>query len=477
MGIGHRLDPIFDFASVAVVGASDGRGPGARVLAVLRELGYTGRYYPVNARTDRVQDMKAYPNVTSLPEAPDMVVIAIPRDGVADVIDECAERGAGAAVILADGFVERDEHGAALQARVSATARESGLLVVGPNCFGTVSVVNRCAAFYVPPPTEPGNVAFVSHSGGLLLEVTRVSAARGFGFSHLVSAGNEAGVTAAEYIDYFVSDPSTDVILGIIESVRDPDAFARACSRALDAGKPIALIKLGRSEKGAQAALTHTGADAGDDAANRALFRELGIIQVDDLDELVDMGTTLSAAVGPLRRRRMERAAIIENSGGGKDLDCDVAAAAGVELPQLTESGAKRLQAVLPDGFYPTNPVDSGGAWADADKKDFYPVGLDVFASEPDVDMVITVSLSRTGELSALNDRLADLDRARAAHPDRFFAVFSRTSDQVSDAWLQAAREHHLSFLPGYGRGMRALGRLAAYSRAYHRNRGRGPDQ
>jgi len=201
MGIGHRLDPIFDFSSVAVVGASDGRGPGARVLSVLRQLGYAGRCYPVNARTDRVQEMQAYPNVTSLPEAPDMVVIAIPREGVADVIDECAERGAKAAVILADGFVERDERGAALQARVTAIASESGLLVVGPNCFGTVSVVNRCAAFYVPPPTEPGNVAFVSHSGGLLLEVTRVSSSRGFGFSHLVSAGNEAGVTAAEYID------------------------------------------------------------------------------------------------------------------------------------------------------------------------------------------------------------------------------------------------------------------------------------
>ena len=132
MSIGHRLDPIFDFKSVAVVGASDGRGPGARVLGVLQQLGYAGRYYPINARSDWVQDMQAYPNVTSLPETPDMVVIAIPRDGIADVIDECAQRGVKAAAILADGFIERDEQGAAYQARISKTARESGLLVVGP---------------------------------------------------------------------------------------------------------------------------------------------------------------------------------------------------------------------------------------------------------------------------------------------------------------------------------------------------------
>src|SRR4029453_18078552 len=142
----------------------------------------------------------------------------------------------------------------------------------------------RCAAFYVSPPTWPGNVALVSHSGGLLLEMTRASSSRGFGYSHQVSAGNEAGVTAADYIDYFVSDPSTDVILGIIEAIRDPQGFVAACSRALEAGKPIALLKVGLSEKGARAAATHTGAIAGSAAAHAALFRQKGIIPVSDLD-------------------------------------------------------------------------------------------------------------------------------------------------------------------------------------------------
>src|SRR5687768_3674473 len=125
MSIGHRLDPIFDFSSIAVVGASDRGGSGAGVLPALRQLGYRGRYYPINARSDRVQEMQAYPNVLSLPETPDLVAIAVPRDAVPGVVDECAERGVKAAVILADGFVERDQHGAELQAQVSATARQS----------------------------------------------------------------------------------------------------------------------------------------------------------------------------------------------------------------------------------------------------------------------------------------------------------------------------------------------------------------
>src|SRR5439155_25679650 len=156
---------------IAVVGASDSGGTGARAYQCLQAVEFEGRYYPINARNERVQGMRAYPNVSSLPEVPDMVVIAIPRNAVPGVIDECAERGLKAAVILAAGFVDQDEHGAELQARISATARQSGLLVVGPNCLGLMSIVNHCAATSSTPPSQAGNVAIISHSGGLMNEV------------------------------------------------------------------------------------------------------------------------------------------------------------------------------------------------------------------------------------------------------------------------------------------------------------------
>jgi len=468
MRVDHRLNPIFDFSTVAVVGASDSGGTGGRVYGALQRLGYDGVYYPVNARTDRVQGMQAYPNVSSLPDTPEMVVIAVPRDVVPSVVEECAVRGVKASVILAAGFAEQDEHGAKLQERISATARESGLLVVGPNCLGIVSVVNKCCGFSGAPPTRSGNVAIISHSGGLMNEVMWSGGARGVAFSHVVSVGNEAGVTSADLIDYFVADPATDVILAIIESVRDPQGFVASCSKALDAAKPLVVLKMGLSVKAAHSAATHTGAIAGSPAVHEALFRQKGVIQVHDLDELVDMAALFSHAVAPLRARRMERAAIIEISGGGAGLVCDTADAAGVELPELSPEGAKKLQAQL-TGIFATNPIDTGGSWGDANKKDIYPACLEAFASEPGIDIVVSrYTIPQSGELGALQNRLRELELARAAHPDRFFPILSRTSVQFSPTWLNAVVEQRLAFLQGYGRGLRALGCLVEYSRAVH---------
>ena len=468
MQVDHRLNPIFQFSSVAVVGASDSGGTGGRVYGALQRLGYDGVYYPINARTDRVQGMQAYPSVSSLPEVPEMVVIAVPRDAVPGVIAESAALGVKASVILAAGFAERDEHGTELQNQISATARETGLLVVGPNCLGTVSVVNKCCGFSSVPPTRSGNVAIISHSGGLLNEVMWSGDARGVGFSHVASVGNEAGVTSADLIDYFVADPATDVILAIIESVRDPQGFVASCAKALDAAKPLVVLKMGLSVKAASSAATHTGALAGSPAVHEALFRQQGVTQVHDLDELVDMAALFSHAAAPLRARPMERAAIIEISGGGAGLICDTAEAAGVELPELSSAGAEKLQAQLTNQSA-TNPIDTGGSWGDADKKDLYPACLEAFASEPGVDIVVSrYTIPQSGELGALQDRLRELEVARAAHPDRFFPILSRTSVQFSPAWLDAVVEQQLAFLQGYGRGLHALGCLAKYSRAVH---------
>lgn len=469
MTVPHRLSPLFDFSSIAVVGASDRSGTGGRPYQSLQGLGFSGRYYPVNSRADRVHGLKAYPNVSSLPETPEMVVILVPRDAVAEIVEECARIGVKAVFIGAAGFLERDERGAELQARITAAAREYGLLVVGPNCMGVVSMVHRTAACTLGPPTQLGNVAIVSHSGGLMNEVTSNGPPRGFGFSHMMSCGNEAGVTAADAVDYFVDDPSTDVILAILETVRDPDLFAAATTRALVARKPVVVLKMGVSEQSARSAITHTGAIAGNDVDYTELFRRKGIIRVDDIDELVDMGALLATAIGKLRNRRMERAGIIEISGGGKGLVCDTAAAAGVELPELSESAVKALRQVLEDDILATNPIDSGGSWSGPDKPTVYPVALSAFASEPDVDVVVSrFTIPRTGELGTLRDRIAELEAARAAHPDRLFAVLSRTSDQYCQEWETVVRERGITFLQGYGRGLRALGRLAQYSRVVH---------
>lgn len=470
MSVAHRLDPLFDFGSIAVVGASDSGPSGPRGYKTLQTLGYQGRYYPVNQRADTVAGMKAYPDVSSLPEVPDMVLVAIPGAAVPGVIDECADIGVKAAVIVSAGFLEVGGHGAELQAQITATARTRGPLVVGPNCLGLLSLANHCAAFDGAPPAYTGNVAVISNSGGLMNEVMWTAVPRGVGFSHCVSCGNEAGVTAADLTDYFVADPSTDVVLAVLETVRDPQMFIEACKRAQSARKPVVALKMGRSEKGKRSVATHTGALAGNDAIYSALFRELGVIQVNDLDELVDMGVLLSAAVPILRTSRLERSGIIEISGGGKELLCDTCEAAGVELPELSAGAASALEAAMANPEYvATNPVDTGGAWQMPDKARVYPAALDIFASEPTIDVVVSrYSIPRSGELGRLKDRVAEMQSASEKHPDRLFVVLSRTTDQWCPEWEEAVRAHHIPFLQGYGRGPRALGRLAEYSRFVH---------
>jgi acetate---CoA ligase (ADP-forming) len=472
--VAHRLAPLFDFSSIAVVGASDSGPSGPRGLKTLQTLGFQGKYYPVNRRAATVGGMQAYPNVSSLPEVPDMVLVAVPAAVVPAVIDECADLGVKAAVIVSAGFLEIGGEGTELQARITATARSRGPLVIGPNCLGLISLANRCAAFDGPPPARTGNVAIVSNSGGLMNETMWTAVPRGIGFSHCVSCGNEAGVTTADLIDYFVADPATDVVLSILETVRDRPLFVEACTRARAACKPVVVLKMGRSEKGARSVATHTGADAGDDAEYAALFRELGIIQVSDLDELVDMGVLFSHAVPVLRQRRLERMGIIEISGGGKELLCDTCEAGGVELPELSERGAAALSAAMEDQYPATNPADTGGSWGQADKDQVYPAALEIFASEPDIDVVVSrYTIPRVGELGRLRNRIDEMQTAREAHPDRLFVVLSRTSDHWCAEWEDAVRDQGIPFLQGYGRGPRALGRLAEYSRLVHSGDGR----
>src|SRR5262249_29220595 len=220
-------------------------------------------------------------------------------------------------------------------AELTTLARERGLLLVGPNCFGVASLANHCAAFAGLGLSElhPGNVAVISHSGGLVLDVLSYGTARGFGFSHLASAGNEAVISAADLLDYFVDDPNTDVILALREPGRTRALCVEAAERAVAARKPIVILKLGASVKGVRSAASHTAALSGSDAVYDALFRQKGITRVHDVDDLIEMGALYSGAVPILRRRPLERAAVIEISGGGKELIADLAEAAGVELP------------------------------------------------------------------------------------------------------------------------------------------------
>ena len=474
----HPIEPLFNFQSVAVVGATERSGYGSRTYLTLREMDSPVRYYPVNPRYQELHGVRAYPDLASLPETPDAVYIAVARDRVVPTLQSCADLGVKAVVTISAGFAEEGtDEGRALQAALPAIAERHRIPVIGPNCFGIASLVYKTAAFAGSglATSRTGNVAVISNSGGMLNEIISYGNARGIGFSHLASTGNEAVVSAADLLDYFVQDPHTDVVIAILEAVRNPALFVAAAERAVAARKPLVILKMGVSSKGAMSAYTHTGALAGSDQVYSALFRQKGIIRVDDMDDLIQMGALLGPAVPVLRRRPLERAAVIEISGGGKELLCDTAAAAGVELPDPTPETLAIMAPGLPANVLPTNPMDTTGNWNSPWLDQLYPVVLEGFASQPDVDMVVSrFGIPRTGPLGHIQKRLDEMLAARAAHPDRLFPILTRTADQFTEEWTRAIVEHDLAFVLGFGRGMQALGRLAAYSR-YLRERAAAP--
>jgi acyl-CoA synthetase (NDP forming) len=464
----HRLEPLFRFSTVAMVGATDSTRIGGAPYQGLRDLGFTGTFYPINPRREQVYGLRAYSDPASLPTDIEAAVVAIGRDGVVPAVRACADRGARAITIPGGGFGEYDDHGRALQAELAALARERDLLIVGPNCFGAASIAHHCAIFsgLGLDKLALGNVAVISNSGGLLLEIMTYGTARGLGFSHIVSSGNEAVVTAADVLDYLVDDPATDVVMMIVETIRKPDLFMQAAARAAAARKPIVVLKMGASVKGARSALSHTAALSGSDAVYDAAFRQTGVTRVHDLDDFIEMGVLYSGAVQALRQRPLERVAVIEISGGGKELICDAAEAAGVDLPDPTPETVAAIRPALNPEVEVSNPLDTTGNWNSPWIPQVYPAAMRAFAQQPEVDIIVSRYCGpRTGEIGVLRERLDELKAARAEHPHILHTTLSRTSDQFCEEWLGAVKEYDVLFLQGYARGFRALGRLGTYSR------------
>lgn len=468
------LASLLRFRSMALVGASDGSNFGSGPYRALGEVGFAGAYFPVNPRRDRVHGVQAYPTVGAIPEAVEAAVIATRSDNVLAAVEDCAAAGVRAVVVLSSNFAEAGAQGQALQAQVADAARRSGMAMIGPNCLGVASIVNRCALFQGRGlgKVKPGNVGLASQSGGILIETLAYATARGVGFSHLFSTGNEAVVTVEDALDHMVDDPATGVLVAVIETARDPVKFLRVAERAAQAGKPLIVLKLGVSEKGAKSAMTHTGAMTGSDKVWRAALSQKAAVSARDIDELVDLVTLFSGAAPKLRERRLERIGVLEISGGATELVCDLCEAAGVELPDIAEAATAPLRAALPDYLSISNPLDLGVVWVDPAMATMYPAALEAFAASPDIDVVVSrYIVPPAGPLNDLTKRLDELKAARARHPDRLFVAMTPTSDRFSEEWTRAAADDAIPFLQGLGRGVGALGKLAAYSRALARRR------
>jgi acetate---CoA ligase (ADP-forming) len=351
----HRmLNPV----SIAVVGATPRLQYGGRFLRAALQAGDRVRLYPVNPRYDEIMGLKSYPSLADVPESPDVVGIVVPYHQVMPTLEECARKQAGSAIVISAGFAERGDGGRLdLQRQIGAFARQSGVRITGPNCLGVANVkagIWACAGSRLVM-SGGGPVALVSQSGASAFGPFLTRAVDlGIGYSYIVTTGNEADLESSDFMRYLLDDPDTRVIACFIEGFKDGRKFIEVARLAAERGKPIVMIKIGRSPAGAKAATSHTAAMTGTDAVHDAVFKQYGVIRVEDYDELLETSQFLAYS-GPLRQ---EGISIVSHSGGISSLTADKCGQMGLQLPDLTPASRDGLNEVLKGFGWAANPAD-----------------------------------------------------------------------------------------------------------------------
>lgn len=359
---GEGLDALMRPRSIAIVGASqDATKIGGRPVELLRRYGYAGRIYPVNPKASVVQGLQAFASIEEIPEAPDLAIIAVDAEKAPEAVEQCAARGTRSVVVFSSGFAELGEKGQAMQERLRLAARRTGMRVLGPNCLGAVSVVDKAIATFsiVLEHSLPavGSLGIVSQSGNLGSFTMRLASERGVGVSRFITTGNECDIDIADGIAWLARDPATKVILCGLETCRDAGRLISALEEARDAGKPVLVLKIGTSEAGQAAAASHTGAMAGSDAVFDAMFARTGAVRVRSVEGLIDLGHAASILL-PGRLPRGPRLAVVTASGGFGVLLADAAQSVGLSLPELREATQRTILELVPFASA-RNPVDA----------------------------------------------------------------------------------------------------------------------
>jgi acetate---CoA ligase (ADP-forming) len=438
---------------VAVVGAS--RNPtaiGALVLHNLLNGGFSGTVYPVNPRATAVHGVVAYPDLSSCPDVPDLVVVCVPAPLVAEVVDEAGELGVRAVTVVSAGFAEVGPAGEERQRELLEVARGHGMRLIGPNCMGLLNGSSgaRMNATFAGTFPRPGRVAMSSQSGALGLAVLDHIDALGLGVSSFVSIGNKADISGNDLLSYWEHDEDTDVVLLYLESFGNPRNFSRI-ARRVSRNKPVVVVKSGRTDAGRRAASSHTAAVSGGDSAAAALFTQTGVIRTDTLQGMFDVATLLDSQ--PLPRGR--RVAVLTNAGGPGILATDACEANGLEVPTLSEATQAQLREVLSAEAGVGNPVDMVASAAGVD----YARALRILGQSGEVDAVVVIFIpSGTAAGDEVAAALAD---ARRTIDDGVSVLSVFMSKRGVPAELSAARVPSYAFPED---AARALGRVAAYA-------------
>ena len=415
----HRLEPLLNPASIAIVGASSNPARiGGMPIAHLTKFGYQGKIFPINPKYESVFGLPCYADIEALPEAPDLVVLAIAAPDVLAMLKRCAAKGVRAVIVYAAGFAEEGDKGAALQAELEAYVATTDLVVAGPNAMGfanlnTQAHTNFASVFNTAPmQSGPGSVSLLTQSGNVCAAVYAIARRLGVAFSHFINTGNEACVDYAQYLEYLAQDDATEVAMGYIEELRDGPRFINAAERFARQGKLLILYKAGETEKGSEAVRSHTSALAGDQAVYQAAFRQLNIIQSNDFVQMAQ----LAHLAGYRHKSAGKRVAIITISGALGAILADKFIVAGLDVPTLPQALQDTLRTGIPDYGMVSNPVDVTGNVVN--DPGFVRTAMEALAQSDAVDSVVIYAPGY------MLDRMADvLCAVSAAFPKLFVAI------------------------------------------------------
>lgn len=390
----HRsndLKQLLNLKSIAVIGASEDQSKfGGRLFKNLLRHGFSGTVYPINAGRAQLFDIKAYPDLASLPTTPDAFILALPSHLVKDQVVAAAQRGIKLGIIISSGFSDAGEEGKRLEQEIVALAHAKGMRLIGPNCLGVINTETG-ATLCSSPILERNNlprrpIGFVSQSGALMTTAFDKAWSTGGGFTHGFSVGNQADLEVCDFIDFMVKDDATQVICAYIEGVKDAKRFLASARSAHEAGKPLLIVKAGRSQAGQEAAFSHTASIAGDAAVFAAVCREQGALVVDDINIMLSVASMLASQP----HRSIRRTAIVTPSGGGGALAADALSEASLELAQFSDKTRETLSAHYPPGQI-KNPLDFGTRIGQDENLSAEATALAV-QQDPNVDAVLCVT-------------------------------------------------------------------------------------
>lgn len=430
-----NLDYLVRPKSIAFVGASPNNFFGNMMLENLSNSNFEGVIYPINPKYEELKGMKCYPNLQALPEPVDCVIIMVRRELVQPTFNTAIELGCRSAVIISAGFSESGEpEWKAVQEEMKKKALENDFPVLGPNCLGFINAIQDIPAMTAPirGGILKGNIGMVFQSGAFMQAATMPFYQRNLGITFNISTGNSMVLETSDFIEYFVDDPNTDVIVTFIEGIRDPQKFIRVAKKALKAEKPIIVLKTGASERGQRSTMAHTGSMAGADRVADEIFKKYGITRVYDFNELVETAALFCREV-KLPKPESDGMCILCASGGAVGLYSDIAQSLGIQIPELLPETQEKLKSVLPPSCFVANPIDTTAQVLN--NLSVYREAVNIINEDPQIGILVafeTVGLP-SNDTPSHQTRL--LNVTRAAKEDGLNLVMSSLANHALDDW------------------------------------------